>query len=281
MAASASWIAAGSTWVTTNTSTFSLLSTVQIVASLIAAALALLSPPLGAALLIVALTVACLISSYTLLGIAIFVLLALWWLSCARRTNSETQSNSHKTAATILALSPLAASLGLPLLIPLLAGFLLPWRRGLITSLTAFLLLSCLSVITAPVNPLGTSLLLHTSLILQNPTSLGTAASVAGYAPFELAFGRPEVWLALAGVLPGTLISTFFCKRATAAACVCGIVLATAIIGASMILPALWLSASPNMAAATAAALSLSMSCGLACLLAILGVVPLAEGSDA
>jgi hypothetical protein len=241
---------------------------VQLLVSLLVALSALLAPSLGAALVVVALAGACFIAGYPLLGVAVTLGLAAWWVCCGRRSVAD---------ATIFALAPLVATFGLPFLLPLLAGAFLPWRRALGTTGAALGLLAALGPLTASTGSLGLILPLHASLAFANPGTLGTAFDLALYKPYVLAFGDVAIWLALASGLLGALTSAFVCKRATRAACAVGSLLATAIISAGTIVPAVGLLTDAGLTRAIAEAASLAVSCGLLCLMAAAGIAPASD----
>ncbi len=156
---------------------------------------AVFAPTLGSALALIALGVGTIISGLPLAGAAIIAVSALWWLLFGRR---------DPEAAAFLVIAPVLGIVHLSCLLPLLAGFCLPWRRAIPTA--AF---GSLAVLAAA------SLTGSEMLYACGPAYVGAQGGSTLIAPFMVLVGHPGTWVVIgAWVLAAALMSAL-CQYAT------------------------------------------------------------------
>ncbi|MCL2757366.1 MAG: serine/threonine protein kinase, partial [Coriobacteriia bacterium] len=95
--------------------------TIRVVLTLVIALCGFFAPSLGVALASIVLGVGIIIAGQPVAGALVLVGLIVWWILCGRRSPLD---------ATIMALTPLAAALGVPFVIALLAGYFLKLKRA-------------------------------------------------------------------------------------------------------------------------------------------------------
>ncbi len=113
---------------------------VRIALALIAAVLGLAAPVIGSAVAAAALVFGIFFTGNWFLGNLLLVGCVAWWICVGRRSVAD---------SVVFMLSPILALLSLPMLLPLLAGFFLTWKRALGTTLLACFVCSLLSLLTS------------------------------------------------------------------------------------------------------------------------------------
>jgi len=116
--------------------------------------------------------------------------------------------------ATIMALTPLAAALGVPFVIALLAGYFLKLKRALGLSLTAGLLLAILSVLAPPLLLNADSSVFSASDLLRCGFELQISSAGNGLMDaIVAAFSRLDCIIALVAWLLATMVMSLACSR--------------------------------------------------------------------
>ncbi|MDR2714623.1 MAG: serine/threonine protein kinase [Coriobacteriales bacterium] len=200
--------------------------TMRILITLAIAAGGFIAPVLGVAIASLVLGIGVIVAGHPVEGALILVGLTAWWVVSGRRSSLD---------ATLMSCAPLAACLGLPFAIALLAGFFLKLKRALALSLTAGLLLTLLSVLAPALHLFPTSadflapellrcgpelqIAATTATTATTATSATTAATAATAANTGLlsglkaAFLSPEALVALVGWILATCLLSLACTR--------------------------------------------------------------------
>ena len=152
---------------------------VQVVITFCVALSGFFAPSLGVLLASFVLGAGIIISGQPWAGAIVLAGLILWWILCGRRSPID---------ATIMSLAPLAAMLGLPFLITLLAGYFLGVRRAIGLALTSCFLLILLSALAPPpTTGMGLGVFLNSELLFCGfELQIGPGTGADGGPPFGL-----------------------------------------------------------------------------------------------
>ncbi|MDR1087967.1 MAG: serine/threonine protein kinase [Coriobacteriales bacterium] len=250
---------------------------------------AFIAPRVGAALATLCLVLGFFFTGNWLVGILVLAGCSAWWAGIGRQSAAD---------ATIFTLSPLLAVLGLPMLLPLLAGYFQSWRRALGTTVLGCFVCSLLSLTTAGASSntggaffaslLGfggsspdipalygrLSTLPLEELLGATPSLVQMPSANELFIPLISLFALPEFWLILASWLIASVVMSLLIRGKSrvkySLATLCG----TGIVAAGYV-PSLVLSVGADSLELLAATiLRLVLALAICLLLIVLGVQP-------
>lgn len=238
---------------------------------------AFIAPRLGSALASVVFIAGFFARGLILVGILVALLLIAWWLFSGRKGTAQ---------SALVMLTPLLGALSLGFALPLLAGYFLSPKKGIIPAAVQGLLLLVMASVT------GSSTLARTSLIIPNqssalsPTFSGALSTT--YTPFTW-FPRtmvdflsgPLPWIMLAAFILAFLISSALATRQTRWSALVGSFLASVLLMLGCLSPLLIPSLTVNPVDLTLDGIGLSLSFILLVLLSLLGVFTQPEQGSA
>jgi hypothetical protein len=170
---------------------------------------AFLAPQLGSGLACIALVAGLFARGLFFLGAALAVVLVIWWALFGRRNTAE---------STLVMLTPLFGMLMLSFALPLLSGYLLPWRRALITTFVQTLILIAVAAATL------SDSLIQTGLMLPTYATSGLTDSLYAF------ILDPEPWIYFVAFLLATLIMTLFMDNYTLPRAIGGLLVSVGVI---------------------------------------------------
>ncbi len=225
---------------------------VALIGALAAAALAAISPSIGAgaALCVLAAALIYLPQIPTLAGLLLLAFTILWWIFIARGSTSAVN--------VTLFSAPLGLIYGTPF-VPLIAGYTLRPRQAVGSSLMAGMLLMCLCLAT------GSPSILHTNFqVIQNASPITLLTSV---------WGNPVMWICYVSWPIAALLMSLCCATNKKFLCILGSFLATAVLFGTQLLVQ-WMQA--DAFALPPVAWCLAHLLALMCIIAIcaVGIVP-------
>jgi serine/threonine protein kinase len=209
-----------------------------------------LVPQLGSALACVALAVGVIVRGALVVGIALAILLGVWWLFFGRRGRVE---------ATLVMLTPALGALWLGFAAPLLAGLLLSWRRALPAAAVQGLVLIALVVLTQGAG------IAHTGLVL--PAQDGSVLS-----RLLTLLGLPVTWMTLAAFLLAAFLMAILTARGTVGSAILGTSAATTLLALSCVLGPLFIGSGGGVTDFAVSGVGLALSFILILILSLLGV---------
>jgi hypothetical protein len=167
-----------------------------------------LVPQLGSILACTTLVAGIAAQGSPLVGGALALALAAWWLLCGRQGHAE---------SVVVMLAPLLGVLGVALALPLLAGRFLPWTRAAAAALAQWLVLVALAAFT------GSGSIVPAGLVLSAPDGLVPVSLLAYLA-------QPLCWVTLASLLVAALLVSLGASRRSAPLRVTGVLLGCAVL---------------------------------------------------
>jgi hypothetical protein len=170
---------------------------------------AFLVPQLGSGLAAIVLVSGLFARGLFFLGAGLAVVLVIWWALFGRRSAVE---------STLVMLTPLSGALMLSFALPLLSGYLLPWRRALVTTFVQTLILIAVAAATLSDSLIRTKLLLPT---------YATTDLTGSLSAFIL---NPEPWIYFVAFLLATLIMTLFMDNYTLLRAIGGLLVSVGVI---------------------------------------------------
>ncbi|MDR1358393.1 MAG: serine/threonine protein kinase [Coriobacteriales bacterium] len=255
----------------------------------VCAVTACIVPRVGAALATLCLVLSFFFTGNWLVGILVLAACSAWWAAVGRQSATD---------ATVFTLSPLLAVLGLPLLLPLLAGYFQTWRRALGTAGLGCFVCSLLSLTTAPVasdtasaffaSLLGFGSQLFDGTPLYGHLSALPLADLLGAAPelMQMPNGNelfiplinlcttPEFWLVLAGWLAASVVMSLLIGGKSRVKYTLATLCGTGIVAAGYVLSFVLFVGTDSLALLAATILRLVLALALCLLLLVLGVQP-------
>ncbi|MDR2035228.1 MAG: serine/threonine protein kinase [Coriobacteriales bacterium] len=254
--------------------------TVRLALTILIAAVAMAVPRIGGVLAILCLGLGFFFTGNWLLGIVVLAGCIAWWIVIGRRESVN---------CTIFAFSPLLATLSLPLLLPLLAGYFQNWRQALGTAALGCFVCSLLTVVTygfgdaffgsilgvgaIPVYGQFTGLPLE-DLLSASPTFMLMPDVNQLFMPLINLFTSLEFWLIFAGWLGASVVMSLLNGGQSRVKYVIATLMGTGIVAAGYLLPFFWLVPAGSMALLAAIIIRLVIALAICLLLIAFGVEP-------
>lgn len=253
---------------------------VRIAITVIVALVTLAVPSIGSALAVLCLVLGIFFTGNWLVGVLLLAVCALWWFYMGRRSLVD---------SVVFMLSPLLASASLPMLIPLLSGYLQGWRHALGTTSLSCFVCSLLSVVSFgaadafPFSLLSLSepvaygqlgVLPIEDLLSISPTLMQMSTSNDIFIPLISLFTSREFWLAFICWLGTSVVMSLLIRGASRVEYIVVTLCGAGIAAAGYVLPFFLFTGTDDAALLAAVVVRLVIALAVCLLLIALGVRP-------
>lgn len=269
--------------VSTGTATPALLDaafTVRLVVMLLVALVAFIVPSVGSALAAICLILGFYFTGNWLIGTTVLIACVVWWICIGRRSPAD---------SAVFTLSPLLTVAGLPMLLPVLAGYFQSWKHALGTAAISGLVCALLSILTyhatddifATFFGSGNTALYGEfgTLPLQDllgglPTLLQMPNSNQLFIPFITLFTSIEFWCVYVSWLGTSVVMSLLMSGKSRVKYIVATLCGTGILAAGYLLPLVFFASVDDVTLLAAVLTRLVIALALCLLFLALGVQP-------
>ncbi|MCL2808173.1 MAG: serine/threonine protein kinase [Coriobacteriia bacterium] len=253
---------------------------VRLALVLVALIATLLVPRIGVAIAVVCLGIGLFFTGNWFIGILVLAGCVAWWVCIGRRSLAD---------SIVVPLAPVLAMLSLPMLVPLLAGYIQNWRRALGTAALGCFLCSLLSLVShgfittlfGPAVGIGTAPAYGQlsepalqSFLNVSPALMQMPHSNLLFVPLAHLFTAPEFWFILVSWLCASVVMSLLCKGKSRVKYTLATFLSTSIVAAGYLIPLSLFVGAHSATLLTALIVRLVIALAFCLLLILVGVQP-------